>query len=114
MNTNKSTVYIAGPISGHDDLNRSAFKTMQDELESLGFHTLNPHEFCESIKSPNPSDPKYYRAGMITLASQATDIIFLDGWQYSAGAQLEHKAAALFGIGIHFSTEDLIRKYSNQ
>ena len=114
MNTTQSTVYIAGPISGYDDLNRTAFAAMQDELEGLGFHTLNPHEFCKSIKSHNPSDPRYYRAGMITLASQATDIIFLDGWQYSAGAQLEYKAAALFGIGIHFSTEDLIRKYSNK
>lgn len=109
---NKPIIYIAGPISGQPDLNREAFYEAQEQINALGFESLNPHEFCKDIQSQDPQDHKYYRRGFEALA-KATDIILLDGWQYSAGAQLESKAAVLFKMGIFENIEDLKRKYSN-
>jgi len=103
-------VYIAGPISGQIDLNRPEFYKAQEALNSLGFEVKNPHEFCMQIKSHNPSDPLYYRKGFSEL-TLCTDILLLDGWQYSAGAQLESKAAVLFGMNVHHSIDDIIRFY---
>lgn len=110
---NKPLIYISGPISGYADLNRPAFDNMSDELITLGLRSRNPHDFCQGIKASSPSDPAYYKRGMIEL-TECTDILLLNGWQYSKGAQLERQAAVLFGLGIFESVEDLIRKYSNQ
>lgn len=110
---NTPIVYIAGPVSGQPDLNRDAFEQADRALKDLGFITRNPHEFCKHIQSDNPSDPRYYRQGFSELAN-CTDILLLDGWQYSAGAQLESKVAVLFGMNVHHSIEDLVNKYSNQ
>lgn len=109
----KPTVYIAGPISGYEKLNAPAFKTMQGMLTGIGFIALNPHEFCAHIKASNSDDPKYYAEGIRQL-TECTDIILLDGWQYSAGAQVERKVAHLLRLGIHENIESLIKKYSNQ
>lgn len=107
---NKPIIYIAGPISGQPDLNRSAFYKAQEELNSLGFHVKNPHEFCSHIHSDNPSDPRFYRQGFSELAN-CTDILLLDGWQYSGGAQLESKVAVLFGMNVHYSIQEIMLKY---
>lgn len=106
----KPIIYIAGPISGQPDLNRSSFYKAQEALNSLGFDVENPHEFCRHIKTVNPSDPMFYRQGFLVLAT-CTDILLLDGWQYSPGAQLESKAAVLFGMNVHHSVEDIARLY---
>ncbi len=106
-------IYIAGPVSGQPDLNRSAFYQAQEQLNALGFQIRNPHDFCSDIKSTDPADPKYYRRGFQVLA-ECSDLLLLDGWQYSAGAQLESRVAVLFKMGIFESVEDLVRKYSNQ
>jgi hypothetical protein len=111
MNT-KPIIYIAGPISGYPDLNKPAFSEMANELLQCGFEVKNPHEFCADIKTDNSSDPAYYKRGFIELTT-CTDIILLNGWQYSKGAQIERQAAILFRQGIFESAEDLIRKYSN-
>lgn len=110
---NEIIIYIAGPVSGQPDLNRSAFYQAQEQLNALGFEIRNPHDFCADIKSEDPADPKYYRRGFQVLA-ECSDLLLLDGWQYSAGAQVEREAAVLFKMGIFDSVEDLVCKYSNQ
>lgn len=106
-------IYIAGPVSGQPELNRPAFYQAQEQLNALGFEIRNPHDFCMDIKSEDPADPLYYRRGFQVL-TECSDLLLLDGWQYSAGAQVERKAAVLFKMGIFESVEDLVRKYSNQ
>lgn len=105
-------IYISGPISGVTDLNRSAFYKAQEELNALGFEVRNPHEFCRHIKSDNPSDPAYYKMGFAEL-TLCTDILLLPGWQYSAGAQLESKAAVLFGMNVHYFISDIVLLYKS-
>lgn len=111
MNTPK--IYIAGPISGYENLNAPAFKTMQGMLTGIGFTAYNPHEFCAHIKAECPSDPKYYAEGIRQL-TECTDIILLDGWQYSSGARVEREVAHLLKLGIHEEIESLIKKYTHQ
>ncbi|MGJ1419960.1 DUF4406 domain-containing protein [Sphingobacterium spiritivorum] len=108
----KPIIYIAGPISGQIDLNRSMFYGMQEELNALGFEVRNPHEFCIDIKSMDSSDPKFYKRGFQVLI-ECTDIMLLDGWQYSAGAQLERNVASLCKLGVFDNVNDLVLKYSN-
>lgn len=107
----KPIIYIAGPISGQPDLNCISFYKMQERLNAQGFDTRNPLDFCRDIESSNPSDPAYYKRGLIVL-TECTDIMLLNGWKYSKGAQLERQATSLFGIGIFESIEDLILKYA--
>jgi hypothetical protein len=107
----KPVVYIACPISGQPNLNSDAFYKMQEVLNAQGFDTRNPLEFCRDIESENESDPAFYKRGLIVL-TECTDIILLNGWKYSKGAQLERQAASLFGIGIFESEQDLIHKYA--
>ena len=107
----KPKVYIAGPISGYQDLNRSSFYKAQEAINALGFDVSNPHEFCIDIKSEDSSDPKFYRRGFAVLIT-CSDILLLEGWQYSAGAQLERKVAVLCRMGVHESIDDLVNKYS--
>lgn len=107
----KPIIYIAGPISGIADLNRPAFYQAQEQLNALGFEVRNPHEFCKHIQSDNPSDPAYYKQGFAEL-TLCTDVLLLPGWQYSAGAQLESKAAVLFGMNVHHTISDIVLLYS--
>ena len=109
----KPTVYISGPISGYQDLNKEAFQRMEAILIAHGFKVLNPHTFCAHIKSSDEADPKYYAEGIRQL-TKSEDIIFLEGWQYSSGAQVERKVGQLLKLGIHEDLESLINKYSNQ
>lgn len=109
----KPIIYIAGPISGQPDLNQSSFYKAQETLNYLGFEVQNPHEFWfRYFLSSSDSDPMFYRQGFQVLAT-CTDILLLDGWQYSPGAQLESKAAVLFGMNVHHSIEDVERFYRN-
>jgi len=54
---NEIIIYIAGPVSGQPDLNRSAFYQAQEQLNALSFEIRNPHDFCADIKSEDPADP---------------------------------------------------------
>lgn len=110
---NVPIVYIAGPISGQPDLNRSAFYEADDLLKHKGFITRNPHEFCSDIVSTDASDPRYYRRGIEVLTRECTDIVMLDSWAHSAGASEEYRVAKLCGIRIHLTTEDLIEYFTS-
>lgn len=110
---NTPIVYIAGPISGQPNLNREAFDEADKRLKALGFITRNPHSFCSDIHSDDPSDPRFYRRGIQVLASECTDMVVLEGWQYSTGAALEKQVAILCQIQSFDNIEDLVAKYSN-
>ena len=39
------TIYISGPMSGIEDLNRSAFESAEKKIQEMGHIALNPHRF---------------------------------------------------------------------
>lgn|SRR5690606_432316 len=110
---NTPIIYIAGPVSGQPNLNRDAFEEADRMLKSKGFITRNPHAFCGDIQSEDPQDPKFYRRGFEVLCRECTDLLLLDGWQYSQGATQELNVAKICQIRIHTSISDLIKFYTN-
>jgi len=94
-------VYIAGPMSGHPDLNHPAFHAAAAALRARGFDAVNPVEI-------NPPPPANYielsqaERRKIWLANMRRDLAALttcdavaviDGWMDSEGASLEVNTA---------------------
>ncbi len=83
------TIYIAGPMTGLPECNYPAFHEAARRLRLLGYEVLNPAE--------NPPPPcKSWRGYMrlaISQLIQCDAIVFLHGWELSAGANIERDLA---------------------
>lgn len=86
--------YIAGPMTGLPDLNRSAFFAMAQHIEDIGGVVLNPAALPQGLTEPQYMD--------ICLAMiRASDaIVLLPGWEASAGALAEYHYACKLGLTI--------------
>lgn len=77
--------YIAGPMTGHPDLNFPAFHAMAAQLRAAGHEVISPAEI-------NP-DPKaeWTECMFADLKALTTcdGIVMLPGWENSPGAQIE-------------------------
>lgn len=82
------TLYLSGPMSGHDQLNFPAFNAAARRLRCLGFPVINPADFG--------ADEAYTWAQCIArdcfCLSFARVIVLLPGWEASKGsnAELDH------------------------
>ncbi|MGJ1424521.1 DUF4406 domain-containing protein [Sphingobacterium spiritivorum] len=97
-------IYIAGPITGMKNLNREAFDNASKELKSLGYIVRNPHEFCSNI--PKDAPWEMFMRICISVLSECTDVILLNGWKHSTGANLEKHIATELSMNIHYGVED--------
>lgn len=88
-------IYVIGPVSGHDDLNVSAFENARKMLRKAGYVPLIPHDFI-----PDDADwQSAMRRSLETLA-KSDGIAYLDGWKDSHGARLEWRIARALGIDV--------------
>lgn len=109
------TAYIAGPVSGHDiNQVRELFEAKESELRDAGYGVCNPvrevayeNDFRESFgfgpEKPllNDDDTRHLTLRYcIGLLVQCDEIHMLPGWQFSEGAQIEHRVAELLKIKI--------------
>lgn len=92
------TVYISGPITGHDiEECKVAFGNIQEYLERRGFNVVNP--LSENGYDPNKSYEQYMRDDLKLLLD--CDYIYLmAGWDNSKGCQAEYLVALTCGISI--------------
>ena len=99
----KSTVYIAGPMTGIEQYNYPAFYAAEERLIKEGYHVLNPARLgvIEGFKDWRD----YWRINETML--RGADVIYmLDGWEKSPGAvneyrwAMEHKLSLMFEEGI--------------
>ena len=79
----KRKVYIAGPMSGLPDCNRTAFNLAADYLHALGRVVLNPASL-----PPGLTEPEYMQIGL-SMMMCCDEIYLLDGWGQSFGARAE-------------------------
>jgi hypothetical protein len=82
-------IYIAGPMSGRQDLNFPAFHAEAARLRELGHTVLNPAE------NPQPdcnSWEGYMRMAVAQLVT-CDAIYLLPGWAESRGALIERRLA---------------------
>jgi hypothetical protein len=91
------TIFISGPITGHDNY-KEPFQRAENEMLNRfpGATVLNPAEFCSDI--PNGSPWCTYMERCLDTLEQATHIYMLDGWEESHGAWVEHREARKRGV----------------
>jgi hypothetical protein len=85
-----SVLYLAGPMTGHEDFNRPAFLAAAGRLRRAGFTVLNPAETPAPVPDPDWGD--WMRAGIRQLLD-ADGVALLPGAGGSRGAALECKIA---------------------
>lgn len=83
----QDTLYIAGPMSGHPDLNHPAFNRAALLLRELGYATLNPASL------PTGERGEILRRDLSILGEWADGVAVLPGWWKSDGAVGEVSAA---------------------
>jgi hypothetical protein len=88
-------IYVVGPITGHDDLNLTAFEDARDKLEKAGYRVLLPHDFVAA-------DALWHKAMRRSLETlvKADGIACLDGWSNSHGATHEVETALWLGMPV--------------
>lgn len=96
------TVYIAGPMSGHQDFNYHAFHYAAADLRAAGYKVLNPAE--NPKPNPTPSWQDWMRAALAQVI-QADAIALLPGWQNSRGARVERTLGMDLGFDVRHVTD---------
>lgn len=101
-------IYIAGPMSGHDDWNFPAFFEAERQLLGMGYEVINPaHNDGPTVElalksAGSPSSPNhtwaYYMKRDLPHVLGVDAICLLPGWQKSKGASLEVTVAKAIGL----------------
>lgn len=89
------TIYISGPMTGIENLNRDMFDEAESLLRECGENPINPHNFPEQ-----KSYEDYLLLDIEMIAMAADAIALLPGWENSPGAKKELAAAISLGLEI--------------
>jgi hypothetical protein len=94
------TLYLAGPMRGLPKHNAPAFDDAARRLRALGFGVINPVDVCAILGlAPGAHPPQtYLRADIGQLATRASGIALLPGWETSVGARCEAAIAVTLGL----------------
>ena len=90
-------VYIAGPMSGYDNLNYPAFHKQASILRSQGFVVTSPAEITVCKQTTIDEYREIIKTDLKYLVS-CNAIWLLSGWNASKGARLEAHVAAILGL----------------
>ncbi|MCV0727198.1 DUF4406 domain-containing protein [Escherichia coli] len=91
-----AVIYIAGPMTGYKDYNRSAFCLADLKLRCAGNIALN------SAVLPDGLSQQQYMNICIPMLMCADVIYLLEGWTESAGAKAEHAMARKLNMPVSF------------
>lgn len=94
-------LYVAGPMSGHEDLNFPAFHAAAAALRALGHQVVNPAE----INSDPGADWLTCMRADIKQLVDCDGVALLPGWEHSRGAMLERAIAAGLGLRVLLVSE---------
>jgi len=124
------TIYVAGPMRGHDDYNYPAFDRQQTVLEGQGWRVINPAQLDRDDNKPingpmefdpenNYEDHEFMRQAlkrdMVAICDECTAIYMMAGWEKSKGAKAEWALAKALGLDIFYEAPlpDKIIKFSS-
>lgn len=88
-------IYLSGPMTGLPDNNYPEFNRIAAELRGMGYTVENPAE--NQPNKPEMSWSDWMRLAIVQMM-RADRVVFLRGWDKSAGARLEFKLATELGI----------------
>lgn len=95
-----TSVYIAGPMRGYENLNFEAFFRKQEQLEALGLTVYNPAKDDDA----DPEKPlKYYMGRDLAGLCDCDAVVVLPGWEKSDGASLEVYVARSLGMPVLYA-----------
>lgn len=95
-NASTGIVYVVGPVTGLDLLNRPAFEDARLRLQAAGWNSRIPHDFTP----PDATHERAMRLSLVWLLLHAAGLCALDGWQQSPGASLEVAVARAVGLPV--------------
>ena len=85
------TIYIAGPITGHDLKERfEAFEIVENKCNELGFNVVNPMK----LKHDHDKSWGSYMRECIEVLIKCDAIYLMKDWEISNGARLEFTIAS--------------------
>ena len=84
-------VYIAGPMSGLEDDNRSLFNSVAEQFKLGGFVVLNPATLPAGLEQHE------YMDICVAMVRCCDSVFMLPGWEESLGAQAEYHLAKKLG-----------------
>jgi len=94
--------YLAGPMSGHPDLNFPAFHAWARYLRDAGNEIINPAEVNPDHSKPWADCMRSDIAQLVTCEG----IYMMPGWERSKGATLEHHIASRLEMRVVYLTGD--------
>lgn len=90
------TIYISGPITGHEETAPEAFRRAADALACVPFAGIvNP---CAAVPPGTPYHEAMRRAFRLLIDCDA--VALLDGWHGSRGCMAELAVASAIGLPV--------------
>jgi len=103
-------LYLAGPMSGHDDMNFPAFNHAAGVLRDQGYEVINPAELDDGNMNLSRA---YCMSRDLPEVLNAEALAVLAGWEHSIGARLEVAAARVCDKPIFAIIEDRLCEMHN-
>lgn len=91
-------IYLAGPMTGFPDYNRTAFAEAAAFLRAKGLHVYNPGETPVEIYHLDPGTAWQENLEYICIFAEA--LVYLPGSHDSEGAKIEIALAKYLGIRV--------------
>ena len=90
-------LYVIGPVTGRENLNRAAFEEARAKLERAGYTVTIPHDII-------PPDASHEDAMLLSIKTLlcCDGVAVLNDWAASPGATLEKRVAEVCGIETHY------------
>lgn len=97
-------VYISGPVTGIDDLNKPQFLLAERLLLSVGCSVFNPTHIPFPGKGMSEQHLwQYYMHFCVRALPLCEAIFMLPHWQNSKGACWERRIAEMLGLDIYYA-----------
>lgn len=97
----KKRIYISGPISGHDIVERrKAFKEVEWMLQAQGYEPVNP--VAEADNHPEDVTTHEHMKRDIELIMTCDYIYMMRRWTHSKGCKVEFDVATSIGLPVLF------------
>lgn len=96
-------IYVAGPMSGYDNLNHEAFNAKAELLTAAGWDVINPAamDIDAGIDPSKPMEEYDYEDAArrdIEALKNCQAIYLMANWQHSKGACWERALAKTWGL----------------
>lgn len=92
------TIYIAGKITGIEDIAKIRFKYVEDELTAMGYNVVNPMELNHDHDKSHAS----YMRVCIKALCECDEMYLMSNWGQSKGATIEHSVAITLNLKITY------------